>query len=166
MKATNKVMQYIFNTKNKEIIVRQANLSDDIKQIQKILNKYGKVTGFNRLDSIELAVKSGCSCVAIFKEEIVGASIASKRKRDGIVKSQAFAVLDEHRGVGIWRAMKSFQLQFGVVEWKTTVENESNKIFSKYCRLVRVEKGNKRALNVWQLISWEDKYAYSRRETV
>lgn len=148
-------------SKNPRVVVKQATSAHSAVAIQKVLNKFVTVTGFTRLDSIEKCVQSGFSCVAVLDgTEIIGVSVAYKRKTDGVIKSNASSVYKEFQGIGIWKSFRMLQLPFGQIEWKTTVENPSNTIFAKYARLIRVEPGDKRSLNVWRLVKWDDPLAY------
>jgi ribosomal protein S18 acetylase RimI-like enzyme len=126
-------------------MLRQATLVD-IDHIKTVAGQYKRELGFILRPALEEAVKRG---ELLYHES--GAFCHWRRRRDGVSVIYEICVPDEARGQGIGRAMIEALQQ--PIRLKCPVDNALGNGFYERLgfKLVGVEPGKKRQLNVWRL---------------
>lgn len=123
---------------------------EDIEQIKKIADKNTQEIGFVLRPALEENSKKGCLLVAKTKEnEVVGFCNYNARK-DGVNVIYEICTDYKYRGNGIGKSLISAVKK--PIQLKCPEDNESNKFYEHYgFKLIDVENGKKRKLNVWRL---------------
>jgi ribosomal protein S18 acetylase RimI-like enzyme len=121
---------------------------EDIKPIASLAFKYQKELGFLRDVVIKEHILSG-EIVAYRNPEIIGFCLYHF-VRKGYITVYDICVDDRFRGQGIGRQLLSAVRRIAPVKLKITQDNIANKFYEKVGgRLLTVEHGRKRLLNVW-----------------
>lgn len=121
---------------------------NDIAGIKGLAAKHTKELGFILRPALEEAVKRGeLLCAKDFDCNIAG-FCHYHRRRDGVSVIYEICVNPEVRGGGLGLAMINRLPR--PVKLKCPEDNESNGFYKHIgCKLLGVEKGKKRKLNVW-----------------
>lgn len=130
------------------IEIKEAEL-EDISQIKVIADKNANEIGFVLKPALEEQCKKKTLIVAKKNNEVLGFCNYNKRK-DGINIIYEICTDYKYRGNKIAKMM--LEKLKKPIQLKCPIDNESNK-FYEHCnfKLIDVEEGKKRKLNVWRL---------------
>lgn len=138
---------------NKKIEIKDYEISqatlEDIDGIKKIADKNANEIGFVLRPALEEHCKRGSLLVAKDKDIIIGFCNYNKRK-DGVNIIYEICNDFKYRGNGIAKSM--IEKLKKPIQLKCPIDNESNKFYEHYgFKLIDIEEGKKRKLNVWRL---------------
>ena len=123
-------------------------MMNDIDAIKQVAKDYTHELGFILRPALEAAVQRG----ELLYDPPTGAFCHFHRRRDMVSVIYEICVPDEARGQGIARQMINMLLV--PIQLKCPVDNESNKFYEHIgFKLVEVQQGKKRKLNLWRLDS-------------
>lgn len=129
--------------------VRPANIQD-IDAIKVIADKYSNEIGFVMRPTLEEHCKKGFLLVAEFDGQVIGFCNFNKRK-DGV--SVIYEICTEYRYRGNGVARKMINTLSRPIHLKCPIDNESNNFYAAMgFKLIDVDEGKKRKLNVWELV--------------
>lgn len=127
--------------------IKNASL-DDIDEIKKIADKYADEIGFVLRPALEENSKNKTLIIAKSKDKILGFCNYHKRG-DGVNVIYEICVDYKYRGNGIARAL--INKIDKPIRLKCPLDNESNNFYVNIgFKLVDVEEGKKRKLNIWE----------------
>ena len=146
---TIKSMDDIQQVRLDDFTVRHADMQD-IDAIKSIADKYSNEIGFVMRPALEEHCKKGFLLVAESGGEIAGFCNFNKRK-DGV--SVIYEICTDYRYRGNGVARKMIDALSRPIQLKCPIDNESNNFYAAMgFKLIDVEAGKKRKLNVWELV--------------
>lgn len=144
-----KSLDDIEQVKLDDFTVRPAEMQD-IDAVKVIADKYSNEIGFVMRPALEEHCKKGFLLVAESNNKVIGFCNFNKRK-DGVSVIYEICTDYKYRGNGV--ARKMIDSLSRPIHLKCPIDNESNNFYAALgFKLIAVEDGEKRKLNVWELV--------------
>lgn len=144
-----KSLDEVEQVKLDNFMVRPAELQD-VDAIKAIADKYSNEIGFVMRPALDEHCKKGFLLVAESGGKIIGFCNFNKRK-DGV--SVIYEICTDYRYRGNGVARKMIAALSRPIQLKCPIDNESNNFYAAMgFKLIAVEDGKKRKLNVWELV--------------
>ena len=144
-----KSLNDIEQVKLDDFTIQPATL-DDIDDIKVIADKYSDELGFIVRPTLVKHCNKGCLLVAKAGDVVIGFCNFNKRN-DGV--SVIYEICTDYRYRGNGVARKMIDALPRPIHLKCPIDNESNNFYASIgFKLVDVEDGKKRKLNVWELV--------------
>lgn len=131
-----------------DFTIRAATL-DDVQAVKRLASRYSKEVGYVMYPALREAVARGELTVAVAPDGSVIGFVNWHKRRDGWRTVYEIAVAPDQLGQGVGKAL--INSVPGRIRLKCTVENDRANSFydAQGFRLLEVESGRKRPLNVW-----------------